>query len=57
MSVRKVTDFMDRHEFVAQQQSWHPLLDLFNNSVSCQTSLPIFQAKALQNRGFLAVVV
>jgi hypothetical protein len=28
------------------------ILDLFDNLVSCQTSPPIFQAKALQNRIF-----
>jgi hypothetical protein len=27
---------------------------LFDNSVSCQTSSPIFQAKALQNRSFFS---
>jgi hypothetical protein len=33
------------------------LLNLFSNLVSCQTSPGIFQAKALQNMLFLALVV
>jgi hypothetical protein len=44
-----------RNSLIGEQVADLPVIDLFDNSVSCQTSSPIFQAKALQK--YFAVVV